>query len=214
MMGYQRHPGWTNELDCELPRMQELLNTGFSFVMPDRDEEGRRVVMCRFEKLDPSYFNYVDLIRCANLVLDLIQTEDETQVAGFLFIIDASHTTLRHLMMSPISELIYLVKSFFLALPIRFQGCYIINMPWFAIKLADLAKKLMSKKLTQRIYFVNSMEEFHAHIDPKLLPLEYGGTTSINEMVEYTNKRLIENSHKNLYRVNNFLKTNFKHFNF
>jgi hypothetical protein len=212
-MGYQHHPKWVSNMDCELPRMQQLIHSGFSCVLPERDAEGRRITLCRFEKLDASYFNYVDLIRLATMVLDMIQVEEETQVAGFIFIIDASHTTFRHLMMSPISEMIYLVKSFFHALPIRFQGCFVINMPWFAVKLADIAKKLMSKKLNQRIHFVNSMEEFHAKIDAKLMPEEYGGTVPIADMVEYTNKLLIENSHKNLYRYNNFFKTNFKHCN-
>jgi hypothetical protein len=41
----ERHVNWCCDLDVDDPRLSELISSGYLFVSPNRDNEGRRVLI-------------------------------------------------------------------------------------------------------------------------------------------------------------------------
>lgn len=57
----------------------------------------------------------------------------------------------------------------------KLKSVHLINAPGYASTLVSAAKMMMKKKLAERIYTHNSVEELYQHISPKYLPKELGG---------------------------------------
>lgn len=59
-----------------------------------------------------------------------------------------------------------------------------VNLPSFANVMLEIAKKVMSEKLRNRITLLKDMSELENVIDISILPLENGGLISKSEMLK------------------------------
>lgn len=57
----------------------------------------------------------------------------------------------------------------------RIKGLHFVNLPMFATTLLTIANSILSDKLKGRVHVHQSMESLHELINPKILPVEYGG---------------------------------------
>ena len=57
------HPKWFQNLDIQDPLLSELILSGYIFVLPERDREGRRVVFSVARNLDPARHSNSDAMR-------------------------------------------------------------------------------------------------------------------------------------------------------
>lgn len=60
--------------------MQELFSSGYLFVLPERDEKGRRVVFSRAACMDTSKFTACDIMRAHILAYETLLCDEENQV--------------------------------------------------------------------------------------------------------------------------------------
>ena len=74
------HPEWFRNLDIRDPKLRELMSSGYLIVLPDRDDNGRRVVFSRAAALDVSRFTATDIMRAHILTYETLLTEEENQV--------------------------------------------------------------------------------------------------------------------------------------
>jgi hypothetical protein len=102
------------------------------------------------------------------------------------------------------------LRNFQIAFPLRLQNLYFVNLPWFAVKLAQLIKNFLRKKLSDRIHFIDRNEELCRFINPAILPQDYGGNLTISEIIEHTKNLMSTNTRENLFKFDNFIKTKFE----
>ena len=65
------HPHWFQSLDIQDPPVLELISSGYVFVLPERDAEGRRVVFSVARNLDPTRHSNSDAMRAHILTFEV-----------------------------------------------------------------------------------------------------------------------------------------------
>jgi hypothetical protein len=200
----QSFPDYFLNLDTENCTLNALIDTGYAFFCPERDELGRRIiVVCPF-KFDTERFGFSDLIRLFIIIFHQLMLEEISQVNGIILFIDGSEMSLKYANLFTLSNFKTLSR-FARNSPHRLKQVYFYNFPGFAKVLGEIAIKLSSSKIRNRYHFIESIDEIN--VDPKILPCEYGGDVKAAKMVDDFKKILHKNRQKFLDLDN--LQTNF-----
>jgi hypothetical protein len=176
-------PQYFKDLDVTSPTIKDLLESGFALIMPEKDNDGCAIVLYRPGVMDPRKFTANDLFRFETAVVEHILTEEENQIAGVVDIFDFTtfpKSLLTFLTISDIKNMIYLLGN---VMPIRLKAFYIVGLPSFASQLFEWGAGFINKKLKNRLKFVKDFEELKKIVDVDLLPLEFGGKVSIQELI-------------------------------
>jgi hypothetical protein len=171
-----------------LDKALKLFDTGYCYPLSKRDSEGRRIILIQTGKMDPDLYTSYDATRLLCYVVTVLLEEEETQIAGIICVFDHSNVTLRHAM-NPLDlkDFMDFAKK---CTTCRQKGTYIMNLPSFANILMEIFKSTLSEKLKKRIFLLKGTDELKNYIDPSLLPKQYGGTESEEEMMkEFLNLR-------------------------
>lgn len=169
---------------CKVQGCSKNLNffeTGVCYPLSGRDEEGRRIILVQSRKWNPDLYCFYDLVRLFLFVCGVLVEEEETQIAGIIFILDHANVSMKQ--MPPLVQ-IKDVIGFLNNSVGRNQGVYNLNLPSFANFVLETSMAAMSMKLKKRMFVLKSLRELKKHINPALLPKEYGGTITEAEMME------------------------------
>lgn len=150
----------------------------------ERDRNGCRVIMIQANKLDTKKFSFSDVLKIINLVILTLLEEQETQIAGFVYIIDHKDISMDYVSIFSLIDLKNYLKCIQNALPCRQKQAIFVNLPGFAVSLTDFGKNFISSKLKERAIFYRDIEKLTDHVDQKILPKEYGGVIPVKEMME------------------------------
>jgi hypothetical protein len=179
------HQRWFRNLTFDDERIRQLYSSGYIFPLRERDENGCRVIMIQASKLDTTKFTFVDVLKIINFVIFTLLEEEETQIAGFIYIFDHHEISLDYILLFSLIDVKGYLTCIQNAIPCRQKSGIWINLPSFAVKLLDFAKSLVNKKLRSRGHFYNgSSEQLNKHIETRILPKEYGGQVSISELMD------------------------------
>ena len=78
-----------------------------------------------------------------------------------------------------------------LGIPLRLKAIHIVNLPSIANAFLKVGVSAMGQKMQKRVFLHKSQIEFQNAFDtPEILPLEYGGTISTDDMVTELKKNL------------------------
>ncbi|XP_062553465.1 clavesin-1-like [Armigeres subalbatus] len=179
----QIYPNWFHNLDINDPEIEALVDTGYLFALPERDEHGRKIVFSSAGKFDTSRFTAAHLIRVHSLVVEALLDEEESQIAGYVHVIDDSDLSMAFLGIWSFTDIKNLANCVQNSLPMRQKENHFVNLPSFANKLSDFILSVLSEKLKNRVFVHKSMEDLKTTVNPKLLPKEYGGTIPMAECV-------------------------------
>lgn len=157
-----------------------MADAGFLYSVPERDENGRLVFICRFGRRDPEKFSIPEIFRFFRASIMTWSIYEETQIAGCSMIFDMADVGLKHLY-SPqdIRATMDILKNF----AAMRQKCYIVlNVNKFAASMIDLFKTVLSEKMKSRLHVASTNEDMFEHIKPKsIMPSNYGGTSAMTE---------------------------------
>ncbi|VVC93793.1 unnamed protein product [Leptidea sinapis] len=104
---------------------------------------------------------------------ETLMEDEETQVRGLVHYADGSGVSFPHLTLFTPKEA--------RTIPMRHKEIYGVNVhPTIKFAL-DFGMALISEKIRKRVKLYTSVED--VEIDKNLLPLEYGGTTPMKEMI-------------------------------
>ncbi|KAK9878609.1 hypothetical protein WA026_022870 [Henosepilachna vigintioctopunctata] len=146
-------------------------------MLPDRDQEGRRIYIIRVDYFDASRVTIEDVFRTNILALEGVVKESETQVSGLVVILDMAGLSLQHAkFFTPYyaKKMVELVQETF---PLRFKGFHVVNEPFYFDAVMTVLKPFLKEKIRKRIYLHgNDTTSLHAFIPGSVLPQEYGGT--------------------------------------
>uniref|UniRef100_T1IUL4 CRAL-TRIO domain-containing protein n=1 Tax=Strigamia maritima TaxID=126957 RepID=T1IUL4_STRMM len=145
-------------------------------ILPDRDHFGRKIFISNLGKWTPELCSLDDYERGNTMCLEMAIEEEETQINGFVCILDMKGFTIHqatHCRPADLKRAVSLIQKCF---PGRMKAIHIVNENIFFNMLFFIAKPFMSNKMRKRIHFHgNDMTSMHRHICVDILPHEFGG---------------------------------------
>lgn len=178
------YPKWFDYGQDDESKMWSLFETGFVHPLTERDDEGRRVILVQAQKLDSKTYSFADILRLVTKIAVTLLEEEETQIAGFVVIVDFANVSMTHLRLFSISDVINFVEIIKTSSIGRHKKMIMVDLPSFATLLLEAAKKVMSEKLRNRIKLIKSMADVQEDIQMTSLPLEYGGSIPKAVMID------------------------------
>lgn len=163
-------------------KVKQLFNTGYCYPLSERDKDGRRIILMQTRRLNTDIYSVYDAIRLFLYVATVLLEEEETQIAGLVFIFNHAGITLKHIM-NPVDvrDFMEFVKNCSSG---RIKSSYVANLPSFANFMMELFKTAMSEKLRKRLFILKNANDLKNQIDKSLLPKDYGGTRTEAEMMQ------------------------------
>ncbi|XP_065176514.1 retinaldehyde-binding protein 1-like [Sycon ciliatum] len=175
-------------LDSVRPTLEYCL----PFILRDRDDEGRRVVIFQPSRIDPERYSHDSVQQAIVYALDALIDDEEAQVNGFILIEDYSNMTIRKILGLDQRLMKRLSTLFQDAYPARFSGMHFVNQPWFFSILWNIAKPFLKEKIRQRTHMHGSdFGRLHEFIPKRCLPAEVGGDRppySPDELLDFLSK--------------------------
>lgn len=209
MASCQAYPQWFQNLTFVDDRMRTLYESGYIFPLKKRTRNGCRVILIQAKRLDTKIFSFSDVLKVINFVIFTLLEEHETQIAGFVYIIDHKDITMDYVSVFSLMDMKNYLKLIQNVIPCRQKQAIFVNLPSIAVALTDFAKTFVSSKLKERAYFYRAIDKLYDHVEKDILPQEYGGVTSAEEMIEDF-KRIAETRKNRLKEIDEQIIENFK----
>jgi len=188
-----QYPSWFQNLDCQDPALEDLISLGYIFVLPQRDQHGRRVIFSRAAAFDPSKYNTSDMMRAHVMTFETLLNDEENQVRGFTYVFDEKAVSWSHLSIWTPSEVSKAFSCCERALPMRHRDINFLNLPWTMSLIFQFAKSLLSEKIRNRFKTHSGVESLQRSVDPRILPAEYGGSVPVAQCISSWRKELEAN---------------------
>ncbi|XP_015190939.1 PREDICTED: clavesin-1-like [Polistes dominula] len=188
----QIYPLWFQNYTIDEPIINDIIDTGYIVPLLKRDKYGRKVLLYNIERFDPYKYTSEHLIRTHALIMESLMDDEENQIRGYVYIINDTDITMGHISIFSLGDLRRLIYCIQDGLPLRNKRTYIVNLPSFGLKLLEICISYLNEKLKKRFTCHKSFEELKDEIDLKSLPKEYGGETSLQEMIDSLKKTLYE----------------------
>lgn len=170
----KKYEKWFDINEEDNKRMIELFNTGYAFPLAERDEEGRKIIFIQLKNIDANYFTSADAIRLTSVISAALMEEEETQIAGIVSIVDHEGVTMKQASMFSVTDIVDFANCCGKAVG-RYKECVVVNLPAFSNFLFEVGRNTLPEKMKKRIILAKNMEDVKKHVNPKLLPKEYGG---------------------------------------
>ncbi|XP_071042082.1 retinaldehyde-binding protein 1 [Parasteatoda tepidariorum] len=170
--------------------------------LPHRDHKGRAIFVIKFKNWNTDQVSYADFVAVGNLLSEYVLDNPVTQINGFIGIWDFKGFSLKQFMTFCAPKNIYLLTSFMQdRFPGRFKIAYCINCSSFVQPTWNLFKHVLKEKFKKRILIMSSdMAELHKHVDPSILPKEYGGVMPASDATEMAERVLTNEPYFNYNR--------------
>lgn len=97
-------------LDAEA-NVVDLLNKGFVLPLPKRDPEGRRVLLIQPGVFDVNKHTIKDVFRLFTITADILIEDEENQIRGFVYLVDAAGASLQMLTLVTPKEAARLLRN-------------------------------------------------------------------------------------------------------
>lgn len=194
----QVFPQWFQNLDINDPAIEAIVDSGYLFPLPERDEQGRRIIFSCASRFDATKYTSAQMARTHAMIVESLLDEEESQVAGYCYITDEGGLTMNHISLWSFLDLKKMSKCIQVSSPMRHKETHFVNIPSIANKVIEFALSLTSEKLRKRMFLDKNVEELKSRVNPDLLPAEYGGKMPMNEMIAKLKETLRKNREKTL----------------
>lgn len=97
-------------ISLDEPNVMDLMDRGFLFPLPKKDKLGRKVLVAQPRVFDFDKHTLRDLIRIVTLTTDTLSEDEENQVRGYTYLIDAAGASLQFLTIASPSLVIKFAK--------------------------------------------------------------------------------------------------------
>ena len=178
------NPEWFEKLDIRENQLNDLISSGYIFVLPGRDANGRRVVFSKAAALDGSRFTSADIMRAHLITYEALLLEEECQINGLSYLFDEEGVNFSHVSMWTPSEAAKAFGCAEGAIPLRHKEMNFVSMPWTMTLIFQFAKSLLSFKLRSRLHTQSNFEKVKEFFPENNLPREYGGEIPMQDMIE------------------------------
>ncbi|XP_058464526.1 clavesin-2-like [Malaya genurostris] len=176
----QHYADWFRKLDAAETWVDEMIDD-WPILPLGYDKAGRLLIMVKMGNLDFNKFGNVELIRLMMMILESYYEEEQVQITGSVFIFESMGFTMSHLAQWPLSDIKNFINCVNHTFPLRIKEVHTVNLPQFAIVVAQLTVSFASAKLKKRIHCYQTIDDLIGHVELSKLPKEYGGEIPIRE---------------------------------
>uniref|UniRef100_A0A1A9Z5P1 CRAL-TRIO domain-containing protein n=1 Tax=Glossina pallidipes TaxID=7398 RepID=A0A1A9Z5P1_GLOPL len=146
------------------------------YVLKQRDQLGRRVIIQKIEHWKTSAVDKYELFCTFDAIINTLRLEPDTQINGIVAIMDMKNMSFSQVLQMTPNFAKTLTDYLSAYLPLRFKAYHIINNPAIVQPFIKLATQLLNEKFRQRILVHGKdMKKLHRHIAVDCLPECYGG---------------------------------------
>lgn len=145
-------------------------------VVPYREQNGRRIIILKVGKWDPSTTPVEDLFKATIAILEVGILEPRAQILGGVAILDMEGLTMNHAWQITPSVVSKVVEIMVTSLAYKIAAIHIVNESWMFEKIFSMFKPFLTDRYREMVFFHgNDRKSLHQHIEPKYLPEVYGG---------------------------------------
>lgn len=145
-------------------------------VAPYRDQNGRRMIIFKMGKWNPSKIPVIDLFRATLIVLEIGSFEPQAQVLGGIGLFDLEGLSFNHLWQMSPSVAQNMIKLMVTCVPMRTAEIHVVNNTRAFDTAFQFFKPFLNERMRERIYIHGTdMKSLHKHLHPEHLPSKYGG---------------------------------------
>ncbi|XP_013191724.1 retinaldehyde-binding protein 1 [Amyelois transitella] len=188
----QMYPQWFQKLDPLDPKIAAVIDAGYLVPLPKRDAEGRRVVLSCMGRFDPHLYDNCVMARVHSMIVELLLDEPRSQLLGYSHVNDEAGMQMPHVSLWSLTDVRIMLNCIQNSTPMRHKRTHFVNIPNYGIKFFEFAVSLLSDKLKDRVMFHRTAEDLTKHVDPAILPKEYGGTVPLKDMIEELKRKLLK----------------------
>lgn len=157
--------------------IKQALLDGFPGVLPQPDHYGRRILIIFTSNWDHWRYGLVSIYRAIILSLERLLEEEDTQVNGFVIIVDWTEFSFKQSSQLNPKLLKLIIEGLQDCFPARFSGIHFINQPWYVEAALTVMKPFLKDKTKEKIFMHgNNLTTLHSHIHREILPAELGGS--------------------------------------
>lgn len=186
------YPSIFTNLDCEDPKIKEILGSGYIAVSPVRDSKGRRVIVYHMGKFDATKFSCWDMCRAHIIVYEALMEDSIDQIFGFTHVGDGSGSSTAHVTTWNPIDFARLMKWGEQSVPMRHKEFQLVNVPGALKYIIDFATSKVSSKIGERLHIHTNVKNMQSHVDISCLPTSFGGHIPLQDMIKFTRELLIE----------------------
>jgi hypothetical protein len=187
----KKFPNHLDRTVQNIDKCLELYDSGYFYPLPERDEDGRKVVVLNVARRDVDKFGAVEAIQCVSYVLTTLLEEPENQISGFSVILDHTDVQLKH-MFTPM-DIKVVFETMKTSLSVRQKKLLVIHNSTFVAKIMEFCSLIISDKMKERIVLMKEVGELGDHVKPKsILPKELGGNRTEADLITEFRKKMIE----------------------
>lgn len=187
----QRFAGWFQKLDVSEAWVDEMIDD-WPILPLGYDEQGRLVIMIKMGNFNVERFNNVDQIRMMMMVLESYYEEEKMQVAGCVFVFEDTGLTMSHVAQWSLTDIKNFIDAVNHTIPMRIKEVHAVNLPRYAVAVAELCLGFATSKLKARVHCHRSMDSLTKMVAQSILPKEYGGEVPLGEFKKQLRERLTE----------------------
>lgn len=125
---------------------------------------------------DPSKYGTDELFTATVACLELGMLEQRAQILGGVCIFDFEGLTMQHAWQVTPSVASKVIELMVTSFPMKIHAIHIVNQSWVFDLIYKIFRPLLDERMRSKIFFHGAdMESLHEHIEPKHLPVKYGG---------------------------------------
>ncbi|CAH1791830.1 unnamed protein product [Owenia fusiformis] len=170
-------PFWMCNIDVHKPALRDLIiNQKIYIPLPYRDDEGRRILLFQLGHFDVGkdiLYNFHDYVAYNGVTMMMANREEETQVNGYVLLIDLTDQTMKHMTFMPMEFRRKLYGLFSKQLPARMKSIIAYNAGPVWEAMWNLTGHFLSAKIRERLSYCKTMEDVYKLVPMRCLPREY-----------------------------------------
>lgn len=144
--------------------------------LPQRDSNGRPVVLFKPGAWNPSVVSCSEVIQVFTVVMEYMNSDPVVQTLGVSFIVDYEGFTLDKIFAMNIGLSKRMLRLTLDCAPIRVKAINVVREPYAFDVFYAIVRTVLGKKIKDRIYFRGvDFEGLHEDIPVDMLPKEFGG---------------------------------------
>ncbi|XP_074656075.1 clavesin-2-like [Tubulanus polymorphus] len=159
------------------PGIKSALFDGFPGVLPQTDHYGRKILILYAAHWDNCHYGLAAIYRAILLTLEKLIEDEETQVNGFVIIVDWSGFTFKQSTWIHPRLLKLMIEGLQDCFPARFAGIHFVNQPWYVEAAFKVVRPFLKDRTKEKFLFHgNNLTTLHSSLHRDMLPAELGGS--------------------------------------
>ncbi|XP_070393332.1 alpha-tocopherol transfer protein-like isoform X2 [Dermacentor albipictus] len=160
-----------------------------TMIMPGKDVCGRPILLFKIGSWDIVESSFVEMHRAVMLCLEHLAKDPTTQTLGMVMLFDYANLTPQKVLSINVGLIRRGFEYLQDCMPMRMKAMYAVREGLAFDMVYALVRPFLKKKLADRFHpYGENFEELHKHIDPHVLPKEYGGDAPPLDFNEFWSK--------------------------